>query len=279
MITLLLAAALGQCSSRGYGYAQPSYYRAPTYTYAAPAQTYTYQQPAQQYYQAPQYNYSLVGDYMRQESAYEATVKQNAKLDALLDILTRQAAPVQQAPQPQPQFQSPLPSPQSPAKAPPQFEAPLPSKQAPQYEAPYPYPNMQQQPPYGEKPTPSAPSPSFESSSWVPPPPPIQGGYGNQGRYGGIAAMTSVFQRKCAQCHAGESEDGAGVKLLELDGQLARIDPYLNEIGPAVSGPTPRMPKRGQKLTPQELYAVLSGLQEYAATSRGRANVLASFGQ
>jgi mono/diheme cytochrome c family protein len=278
MLSLLLAAAIGQCGARAsYGYARQSYYAAPTYTYQAPAQTY-YQAPAQQYYQQPAVNYSLVADYLRQETADKERAEQNAKLDVLIKLLAERAAPpVQQAPQPQ--FQTPYPSPQTPAKAPPvQYEAPLPTKQSPQFEAQYPsqqYPNMQQ-PPYGEKPTPASPppTPSFEQSSWVPPP--QAGGYGG---FTGVAAMTSVFQRKCAQCHAGESEDGAGVKLLELDGQLARIDPYLNEIGPAVSGPTPRMPKRGQKLTPQELYAVLSGLQEYAATSRGRANVLASFGQ
>jgi hypothetical protein len=39
------------------------------------------------------------------------------------------------------------------------------------------------------------------------------------------------------------------------------------------------MPKKGPRLNDRELYAVFSGLREYAAQSRNRQNVVASFGQ
>jgi hypothetical protein len=292
MITLILAATIGQCSSRasyGYTYQQPSYYRAQTYTYQAPATT--YYQPQQ--YQQPTYNYSLVGDYMRQESAYQAAVKSEAKLDVLLKLLTEKAAPppVQQ-PAPQPQFQAPYPSPQAPAKAPPvqQYEAPLPSKQQPQFESPYPsqpgqqFPSQQQwatpsdQPPFATKPSPapSPPSPSFESSGWVPPPA-SGGGAAAQA----VAMMTAGMQARCTDCHVGSSDKGGGVKLLEIDGQLADITPYLGsgEGGIEKAITSGRMPKKGPRLNNQELYAFLMGLRAYEAQARARQNVVASFGQ
>jgi hypothetical protein len=270
MISLLMVAALGQCQTQGYQRTYARSYAAPTYYYAQPAQQY-YQQPAQQYYQQPAYNYSLVGDYMRQESAYQEAVKQNAKLDVLLKLLAERPAP-QPPPAPAPQFQQPYATPQSPPKTTPQFELPPPAKPTPQYEAQPPYPTEQQPPPYPGKPSPSpppVPSPSFESSSWVPPASASSGG--------GVAALTWVVQNRCVDCHVGTSEKGGGVKLLELDGQLADISPYLDDIGKDVT--SGRMPKRGGRLSNQELYAVLAGLREYAATSRTRQSVLASFGQ
>jgi mono/diheme cytochrome c family protein len=268
MITLLIAAALGGgCrQAPAYGYSQPSYYRAATYTYAAP----TYAAPVQQY-QAPAYNQSLVGDYMRQESAYQAQVQQNAKLDVLLKLLTDRATPppqpqVQQysAPAPQPQYYG---TPQQPSKSPPveQYQSPP----SPQYQAP-PSPQYapSDQPPYATKPQPSSPPSSFESSSWRPP---------ASSPGGGVAAMTSLIQNRCAQCHVGTSERGGGVKLLELDGSLAQIDSQLEGIAKAVS--SGRMPKAGGRLNPQELQTIFAGLDDYVATSRARQNVVASFGQ
>jgi hypothetical protein len=294
MLSLLLAATLGQCGSRAsYGYARQTYYAAPTYTYQAPAQQY-YQQPTQQYYQAPAYNYSLVGDMLRQEAAYQTAAKTEAKLDVLLKLLAeRPALPPIQPPAPQPQFQAPYPSAQVPSKAPPeqpQFQYPTaqqPSKAPPAEQFQYPGQPSQQfsgqqwspsdQPPYGTKPIPSPVlSPSFESSGWVPPPT-SGGGYGGYGGYGGVAAMTAVMQNRCSACHVGTSDAGGGIKLLEQDGQLADISPYLDDIGKAVT--SGRMPKKGPRLNNQELFAVLSGLREYAAQSRNRQNVVASFGQ
>jgi mono/diheme cytochrome c family protein len=266
MTTLLLVAALGQCSSQG-GYSYGYSYQRPTYqqTYSYTPQvvyksvpSYSYQAPAYSY-QAPAVDYSLVGKYMREEAQYQAQVAQNAKIDALLTVLSKQPPPVQApAPQPQPQFQAPYPTPQAPAKAPP----------VQQYEAPYP---SEQQPPYATKPQPSvppSPAPSFESSSWTP-----SRSYGA----GAVDAMASVFRNRCAECHVGEATKGGGIKLLELDGTLALIDPYLDQIAPAVT--SGRMPKKGPRLDGQELAAVLAGVQQYAATARNRANVVASFGQ
>jgi hypothetical protein len=296
MISLILAAAFLGCDPPrqvAYGYARsytaPTYYRAATYYQPQQYQAQTYYQPQQ--YQQPLYNYSLVGDYMRQESAYQAAVKSEAKLDVLLKLLTEKATPPPvQAPAPQPQFQQPYATPQQPSKSPPvQFEQPYPTAQQPSKAPPaeqfqYPsqpsqqYPGQpqwaapQDQPPYSGKPSP-APSPvtpSFESSAWVPP---VNSG----GGYGGVAAMTSLFQTRCVECHVGTSDKGGGVKLLELDGQLADITPYLDEIGKAVA--SGRMPKKGPRLNDRELYTVFSGLREYAATSRNRTNVVASFGQ
>jgi hypothetical protein len=276
MLSLLIAAALGQCGSRAsYGYARS--YVAPTYqAYHAPQVTYQAVQPT---YQQPAYNYSLVGDMLRAESQYQQQVQQNAKLDVLLKLLAERPAPPQVQPyQPPPTFATP----QQPSKAPPvQYEQPqLPAKSSPQFEQPYQaQPSQQQwapsdQPPYGTKPSPAAPptpTPSFESSSWVPP----VGGPGGGG--GGVVAMTTVMQNRCVDCHVGSAEKGGGVKLLEIDGQLADISPYLDDIGKDVA--SGRMPKRGGRLNNQELYAVFAGLREYAATSRARQNVLASFGQ
>jgi hypothetical protein len=295
MISLLLAAALGQCGSRAsYGYARQTYY-APTYyaqqSYAAPAQT--YYQPQQ--YQQQAYNYSLVGDYMRQESAYKASVEQAAKLDVLIKLLAERAAPPPvQSPAPQPQFQAPYPTPQQPSKAPPvQYEQPYPTAQQPSKAPPsdqFQYqgqPSQQfsgqqqwapsDQPPYGTKPAPSpSPTPSFESSGWVPPPT-SGGGAAAQA----IALMTAGIQARCTNCHVGTSSEGGGVKLLEQDGQLADITPYLGsgEGGIEKAITSGRMPKRGPRLNNQELYAFLMGLRAYEAQSRARQNVVASFGQ
>jgi hypothetical protein len=290
MLSLILAAAIGQCGSRAsYGYARS--YAAPTYyaqqSYAAP--TYTYQQPVQQY-QAPAVNYSLVGDYMRQESAYQATVQQNAKLDVLIKLLAeRPAPPSVQPPAPQPQFQAPYPSAQVPSKAPPeqpQFQYPTaqqPTKAPPSDQFQYPgqpsqqYPSQQWAPsdqsPYPGKPS---PTPSFESSGWVPPPT-SGGGAAAQA----VALMTAGMQARCVNCHVGTSSEGGGVKLLEQDGTLADITPYLGsgEGGIEKAITSGRMPKRGPRLNNQELYAFLMGLRAYEAQSRARQNVVASFGQ
>jgi hypothetical protein len=223
-------------------------------------------------------------------------VEQAAKLDVLIKLLAERPAPLPvQQPAPQPQFQAPYATPQQPSKSPPvQYEQPFPTAQQPTKTPPsdqfqYPgqpsqqYPSQQwapsDQPPYAEKPAPSpgtAPPPSFESSGWVPPPAP-RGGYGGYGGYGGVAAMTAVMQNRCSACHVGTSDKGGGIKLLEQDGQLADISPYLDDIGKAVT--SGRMPKKGPRLNNQELFAVLSGLREYAAQSRNRQNVVASFGQ
>jgi hypothetical protein len=283
MLSLLLAAALGQCGSRAsYGYARQTYY-APTTYYQQPAQTY-YQQPTQQY-QQPAYNYSLVGDYMRQESAYKASVEQAAKLDVLIKLLAeRPAPPPVQSPAPQPQFQAPYPSAQAPSKAPP-VEQPFPTAQQPTKAPPsdqflYPGQPSQQwapsdQPPFATKPAPApspSPTPSFQSSAWVPPPT-SGGGAAAQA----IALMTAGMQARCTNCHVGTSSEGGGVKLLELDGTLADITPYLKDIADdVISG---RMPKKGPRLNPQELNAFLLGLREYAANAQRRQNVVASFGQ
>jgi hypothetical protein len=116
MMSLILVAAFLGCDPPrqvAYGYARsyaaPACYRAATY-YQAPAQQY-YQAPAQAYqapaYQPPAYNYSLVGDYLKQESAHDKTVEQNAKLDVLIKLLADRATPppVQQAPPPSPVYQ------------------------------------------------------------------------------------------------------------------------------------------------------------------------------
>jgi hypothetical protein len=297
MLTLILAATIGQCGSRaayGYSYSQPSYYRAQTYTYAAPTVQYqavapAYHQPAQQYYQAPAYNSSLVGEYMRAESDFKEKAAQNAKLDVLLKLLTERTAPA-----PPPQFQQPYATLQQPSKSPPvQYEAPYPTAQQPTKAPPsdqfqYPgqpgqqFPSQQQwapsdQPPsYPGKPSPAPslpPSPSFESSGWVPPPPSSGGGAAAQA----VAMMTAGMQARCTDCHVGSSDKGGGVKLLEIDGQLADITPYLKDIADdVISG---RMPKKGPRLNPQELNSFLSGLRAYAAQSQARQNVVASFGQ
>jgi hypothetical protein len=302
MLSLILAAALGQCSSRAsYGYtrsyAAPTYYAQQSYAapvqYAAPAQT--YYQPQQ--YQAPAYNYSLVGSYLRDESDYKAKAEQNAKLDVLLKLLTERATPppVQPAPQP-PQFQQPYATPQQPSKSPPvQYEAPYPTPQQPSKAPPveqfqfqaqpsqqqWATPSSQQQwaapsdqPSFPGKPSPapSPPTPSFESSGWVPPPA-SGGGAAAQA----VAMMTAGMQARCTDCHVGSNEKGGGVKLLEIDGQLADITPYLKDIADdVISG---RMPKKGPRLNPQELNAFLLGLRAYEAQSRARQNVVASFGQ
>jgi hypothetical protein len=292
MISLVLAAAFLGCDpprqvSYARSYAAPTYYRAATYyqpqQYQAPAPT--YYQPQQ--YQAPAYNYSLVGDYMRQESAYQAAVKSEAKLDVLLKLLSEKAAPppVQAPP---PQFQQPYATPQQPSKSPPvQYEQPYPTAQQPskvppdQFQYPgQPQPSQQQwappsdQPPFSGKPSPapSPPTPSFESSGWVPPPA-SGGGAAAQA----VAMMTAGMQARCTDCHVGSNEKGGGVKLLEIDGQLADITPYLKDIADdVISG---RMPKKGPRLNPQELNAFLLGLRAYEAQARSRANVVASFGQ
>lgn len=269
MIALVASVLLSQCyGQRTYvrSYVAPTYYAQPVYQAAAPVQQ----------YQAPAVNYSLVGDYMRQESQYQQQVQQNAKLDVLLKLLAERPAPQPVQPyQPPPTFATP----QQPSKAPPvQYEQPqLPAKSTPQFESPYPAPQQPyDQPPYGTKPPPAASpalSPSFESSSWVPP----VGGPGGGGGAGGVAAMTALIQNRCVDCHVGSAEKGGGVKLLELDGQLADISPYLDDIGKDVA--SGRMPKKGGRLNNQELYMMFAGLREYAATTRGRQNVLASFGQ
>jgi hypothetical protein len=291
MLSLLIAAAIGQCSSRAsYGYGYTRSYAAPTYyaqqSYAAPV----YQQPVQQY-QAPAYNYSLVGDYIRQESAHEAALKTEAKLDVLLKLLTERATPPPVQPAPQPQFSAPYPSPQAPAKAPPvQYEQqPFPTAQQPSKAPPdqslrpeFLYPSQQQpqyppsdQPSFPGKPSPAPslpPTPSFESSGWVPPPT-SGGGAAAQA----VALMTAGMQARCTPCHVSTNDKGGGVKLLEVDGQLADITPYLKDIADdVVSG---RMPKKGPRLNPQELNAFLMGLRAYEAQSRARQNVVASFGQ
>jgi hypothetical protein len=297
MLSLVIVAAFLGCDPPrqvSYGYARQGYGY-----YQAPATTY-YQQPAQTYYQPqqyqqPAYNYSLVGDYMRQESAYQATVQQNAKLDVLLKLLAERPAPppVQPAP-PVQQYSAPYPTPQQPTKAPPvQYEVPFPTAQQPtkappseqfQYQGQpgQQYPSQQQwapsdQPPYGTKPAPSpAPTPSFESSGWVPPPT-SGGGAAAQA----VALMTAGMQARCTNCHVGTSGEGGGVKLLELDGTLADITPYLGsgEGGIEKAITSGRMPKRGPRLNNQELYAFLMGLRAYEAQSRARQNVVASFGQ
>jgi hypothetical protein len=58
--------------------------------------------------------------------------------------------------------------------------------------------------------------------------------------------MTTVMQNRCVDCHVGSAEKGGGVKLLEIDGQLADISPYLDDIGKDVA--SGRMPKRGGRL-------------------------------
>jgi hypothetical protein len=299
MTSLIVVAAFLGCDPPrqvSYGYARQGYGY-----YQAPATTY-YQQPAQTYYQPqqyqqPAYNYSLVGDYMRQESAYKASVEQAAKLDVLIKLLAERPAlpPVQPPAPPVQQYQAPYPSAQAPSKAPPeqpQFQYPTaqqPTKAPPVEQFQYPgqpsqqYPSQQwspsDQPPFATKPAPApspSPTPSFESSGWVPPPT-SGGGAAAQA----IALMTAGMQARCTNCHIGTSSEGGGVKLLELDGTLADITPYLGsgEGGIEKAITSGRMPKRGPRLNNQELYAFLAGLRAYEAQARSRANVVASFGQ
>jgi hypothetical protein len=304
MLTLLIAATLGGgCQApSGYGYnrqAYVTYGATPTY-YTPTYYTPTYYTPT---YQAPQVDYkAVVGEYLREEYRQKAQEEQAARLARIeaMMLQMKQAPPPVQAPAPQPQFQAPYPSAQAPSKAPPvQFEQPFPTAQQPTKAPPdqqfqYPgQPSQQQwaspsgqqwapsdQPPYAEKPAPSptpAPlSPSFQSSAWVPPPT-SGGGAAAQA----VALMTAGMQARCTPCHVGTSSDGGGVKLLEIDGTLADITPYLGSgeggIEKAVS--SGRMPKKGPRLNNQELYAFLMGLRAYEAQSRARQNVVASFGQ
>jgi hypothetical protein len=146
MMSLILVAAFLGCDPPrqvAYGYARsyaaPTCYRAATY-YQAPAQQY-YQAPAQAYqapaYQPPAYKYSLVGDYLKQESAHDKTVEQNAKLDVLIKLLADRATPppVQQAPPPAPVYQPvgvpSKASPQSPSFPSSQYPPPIPEKNQP----------------------------------------------------------------------------------------------------------------------------------------------------
>jgi hypothetical protein len=297
MLALLIAATLGGgCqASAGYGYnrqAYVTYGATPTY-YTPTYYTPTYQ--AAPMYQAPQVDYkAVVGEYLREEYRQKAAEEQAARLARIeaMMLQMKQAPPPVQQPAPQPQFQAPYPSPQAPAKAPliQQYEAPLPSKQQPQFETPYQQPVQQfpsqqqwaapqdQLPSFPGKPSPapSPPSPSFESSGWVPPPA-SGGGAAAQA----VAMMTAGMQSRCVDCHVGSSDKGGGVKLLELDGTLADITPYLGsgEGGIEKAITSGRMPKKGPRLNNQELYAFLMGLRAYEAQSRARQNVVASFGQ
>jgi mono/diheme cytochrome c family protein len=258
MMNLILAATLA-CPpvSATYGYQQSYGYAAPVYqtrvAYVA-TPTYSYQQAYTPTYQAPVYNSSLVGDYLRQEQAYAEEAKRSAKFDRLMEILEKQA----QAPPPQPQFQAPPPQyatpqyPQAPPKSIPQFQAPpLP---APQYPA---------QPSQGEVPPPPvAPPkgrPSFGETS------------ASGASFGGVTSMASVLTNRCASCHTGTSDKGGGVKLIEFDGRIADLGAISEEIIDATrSG---RMPKGAPRLQPAEmlsLYAGLMGLQGTRVASSGK---------
>jgi hypothetical protein len=125
MLPLLIAAAFLGCDPPrqvAYGYARsyaaPAYYRPATYYQPQQyqAQAPAYYQPQQ--YQQPTYNYSLVGDYLKQESAHDKAVEQNAKLDVLIKLMADRATPppVQQARR-RPRATSPSASPRRPARS------------------------------------------------------------------------------------------------------------------------------------------------------------------
>jgi hypothetical protein len=237
MMSLILVAAFLGCDPPrqvAYGYARsyaaPACYRAATY-YQAPAQQY-YQAPAQAYqapaYQPPAYNYSLVGDYLKQESAHDKTVEQNAKLDVLIKLLADRATPppVQQAPPPSPVYQP----------------VGVPSKASPQSPS---FPSSQYPPPIPEKNQPS----SFGGVG----PPPLTGSPGGAGP----EAVTQILRNRCAGCHAAPASKGRGVVLLDQAGNLAPMSPALMlMIQEDVK--TGKMPQGGPELPDNEL-AIVSG--------------------
>lgn len=233
MLPLLIAAVLGQYGSCGthatYGF---TYARA---AYAAPAAV--YHAPVQSY-QAPAYNASLVGDYMKQESAYQATVQQNAKLDALIALMGKQT-----------------PAPQSPA---PQYQAPyqpvqVPSKASPQSPSPQYPPPVFQAPPAPDKNSPSA-------FGGVQPPPlatPPQAG-------GDISAVSQILQNRCAACHAAPAAKGAGIVLLDPNGNLAPMSAALM-LAIQEDIKTGKMPKGGPQLPDNELAEVSGWVGDHSA--------------
>lgn len=245
MMNLILAATLA-CPpvvatygyQQSYGYAAPVYQTKVAYV-ATPYVAPTYQQAYQQTYQAPAYNSSLVGDYLRQEQAYAEEAKRSAKFDRLIEILEKQA----QAP-PQQQFQAPPPQyatpqyPQAPSKSVPQFQSP-----------PLPAPQYPSQPFQGEVPPPPVAPPKARPS------------FGETSALGtsfGVTSMASVLANRCASCHTGTGEKGGGVKLLEFDGRIADLGAISEEIIDATrSG---RMPKGAPRLQPAEMLSLYAGL-------------------
>jgi hypothetical protein len=235
MLPLLIAAAFLGCDPPrqvAYGYARsyaaPAYYRPATYYQPQQyqAQAPAYYQPQQ--YQQPTYNYSLVGDYLKQESAHDKAVEQNAKLDVLIKLMADRATPppVQQAPPPPPVQYQPV---GVPSKA---------SPQSPQL------PSSQYPPPIPEKNQPS----SFGGVG----PPPLTGSPG-----GGDAAVTQILRNRCAACHAAPASKGAGVVLLDATGNLPPMSPALM-LAIQEDVKVGKMPKGGPELPDNEL-AIVSG--------------------
>lgn len=243
MMNLILAATLA-CPpvSASYGYQQSYGYAAPVYQarvayVATPYVTPTYQPT---YQAAPAYNYSMVGDFLRDEERNRQQEVYNSKIDTLIKLMTVQA----QAPPAQPQFQAPPPQyatpqyPQAPPKSIPQFQSPpLP---APQYPA---------QPSQGEVPPPPVAPPKARPSF---------GETSATGASYGVTTMASVITNRCASCHTGAGEKGGGVKLVEFDGRIADLGSISEEIIDATrSG---RMPKGAPRLQPAEMLSLYAGL-------------------
>jgi mono/diheme cytochrome c family protein len=244
MLALIMAATLGGgCAVQaGYGY-QPAYGYARTYVSYGYTPAYsTYQAPVQAY-QAPQVDYkAVVGEYLREEYRQKAEQEQAARLARIEALLAqpRVQAPVQQFQAPPPQYQ-PV---QVPSKASPQS----PSFSTPQYPPP-----VFQQPPSPEKNSPSA----FGGAQ--PPPlarPPSAGG--------DITAVSQILANRCAACHQAPASRGAGIVLLDPNGNLAPMSPALM-LAIQEDIKTGKMPKGGPQLPDNELAEVSGWVGDHSA--------------
>lgn len=240
MLILLVAATLaGGCGVQystgyGYGYAAPAYNYGARVSYGATYQpTYTYPQPAYDYK-------AVVGQYLREEYAEKEKEQAQAEIKAKLDRLELLLAAPKQAP----------------VAAPPPVQAPPPVYYQP---APVQLPTKAtpQQAPFAQAPTPQYPpgyqQPAQQAFGAAPTPPPLRQPPGA----GGDQAVAQILGSRCARCHTAPATKGAGIVLLDPQGNLAPMNAALM-LAVQEDVKTGHMPKDGPQLPDDEL-AIISG--------------------